>query len=883
MLEIRNLKLEICGLILKRILRLNFSLRGLAAFFLFFGIILSVSGGDLSLEIIPQPVIVGEPAQLRLISSQSYPQIQELPELPGIIWISGISHSMETSIINFKRTSKYVTIYSFRVRQEGKIQIPAMKVSLNNKKFLTDPLEINAFARKFAVNNGKKGEKANLEELLFMRVSPLSDRTEFYVGEEIPLEIRVYSVSGLGVDYHWPEIDIDNVIFRDYSSVNPKNSRFASSYQSTENINGQTFNVIVFRTAFRAISPRAVSGTISEDCVIQIPGRGTQRQRSPFSMDPFDDDFFSDPFRDSFFSDPFSRYDKTEYKLTSKLPELLIKPLPSVSGPAIFLGLTGNWEIKSDISSDNLRVGEPVTFRIKVKGEGTLDTLKAPELKISGFRVYPPEIVRGNLSDAADGKENAEIRYVLIPLEQGTAEVNLAVSYFSPLRGKYMEYPFQHKFRVEKSEATVSAVVADSNNLKTDSSAPARVKRGEKQPDGILYLKKDISGNVIIPLWKNNILLVIFFLLFGPAVWLISELIFYRRIKFGRDPVLRRKIEAKRRRGKILRAVSRSTPEDIHDVIRNEVVPYLNDLFALSPGTSAVELTEQIKDEDIAHCLREGEISTYMPGASGKTSADLKSRLLKALKRCAVFLLFVYLPFSGIAKEGIIENADNFNPLTAYDQGDFQQAASYYKKKLDLNASDPALLYNLANCHYQLGDFAEALVCYERARRLAPRDSDIRENLNHVCRKLVLPEIGGSENPFELLISWRDIARPDEWLLTAAFIWMLIWIIFAFRRQFISGKWIFASTILSLLFFLNILAYFSQLRSTYSTKSAVVLEKNIPVYTLPSENSRVAELRLNPGEEFCIEEERHDWIRIRTGVAEGWVRSGIVSRLWPYQ
>lgn len=877
-------KSEIRSSLLRRAWRLNFSSRALQAVVVFFGIVFSVTGGDLSLEVTPQPVIVGEPAQLRLISNQSYPQIQELPELPGIIWISGISHSMETSIINFKRTTKYVTIYPFRIRQEGKIQIPAMKVFLNRKKVLTDSLEINAFTRKFAINNGNKnGKPVELEDILFMRTFLLSDRTEFYVGEEIPFEIRVYSISGLGVEYHWPEINIENVIFRDYSSVNPENGRFASSYQNTEKINGQTFNIIVFRTAFRAISPGTLSGTISENCIIQVPREGARRPRSLFSMDdPFDDNFFSDPFKDSFFSDPFSRYNKTEYNLNSKLSEILINPLPSVSGSAIFLGLTGNWEIKSDISSNNLKVGEPITFRIKVEGEGSLDTLKAPELRISGFRVYPPEIVCGKLSAATDGKENAEIRYVLIPLQQGTAEVSLAVSYFSPLKKKYMEYPFQHKFRVEKSEGTVNAVVADSNNPKTDSGVSSRMKRVEKEPDGILYLKKDISENVGIPLWRNHVSLMVFFLVFGTVAWLISELIFYRRIKFGRNPVLRRKIEARRRRGKILRMVRRSTPEDIHDVIRNEVAPYLNDLFALSPGTSAVELAEQIKDEDIAVCLREGTTSAYMPGASGKVSADLKNRLLRALKRCALFLLTVYLSFSGIAEEGLKQDFDEFNPLTAYDKGDFEQAASYYKKKLDLSASDPALLYNLGNCYYQLGDFAGALVSYERARRLAPRDSDIRENLNHVRRKLMLPEIGGSENPVELLISCRDSVRPDEWLLMAAFTWMLIGIMFAFRRQFISGKWMFASVILSLVFLLNIVAYFFQVGLTYSAKSAVVLQKNIPVYTLPSQNSRIAELRLNPGEELCIEEERHDWMRIRTGAAEGWVRSDAVSRLWPY-
>lgn len=46
----------------------------------------------------------------------------------------------------------------------------------------------------------------------------------------------------------------------------------------------------------------------------------------------------------------------------------------------------------------------------------------------------------------------------------------------------------------------------------------------------------------------------------------------------------------------------------------------------------------------------------------------------------------------------------------------------------------------MGNCLYKLGDLPRALICYERASRLAPRDSDILENLNLVRRKLGLPE-----------------------------------------------------------------------------------------------------------------------------------------------
>ena len=60
--------------------------------------------------------------------------------------------------------------------------------------------------------------------------------------------------------------------------------------------------------------------------------------------------------------------------------------------------------------------------------------------------------------------------------------------------------------------------------------------------------------------------------------------------------------------------------------------------------------------------------------------------------------------------------------------------------------------------------------------RLAPRDSDIPENLNLVLRKLALPEKYLITSPADVPPYLRDSLRPDEWMLLGAFGIALIFI-----------------------------------------------------------------------------------------------------------
>jgi len=65
-----------------------------------------------------------------------------------------------------------------------------------------------------------------------------------------------------------------------------------------------------------------------------------------------------------------------------------------------------------------------------------------------------------------------------------------------------------------------------------------------------------------------------------------------------------------------------------------------------------------------------------------------------------------------------------------YRDGQFEQAASTYREALSDGLNGPRVHYNLANALYRSGEIGEAIAHYQAALNMAPRDADIRANLD---------------------------------------------------------------------------------------------------------------------------------------------------------
>lgn len=87
-------------------------------------------------------------------------------------------------------------------------------------------------------------------------------------------------------------------------------------------------------------------------------------------------------------------------------------------------------------------------------------------------------------------------------------------------------------------------------------------------------------------------------------------------------------------------------------------------------------------------------------------------------------LLCGWLLVSGCAHASAFSDANQ-----QFESGEFAAAAASYEKILAADGPDAAVLYNLGNSYQSLKQYGPAILSYERARLLAPRDPDLLANL----------------------------------------------------------------------------------------------------------------------------------------------------------
>ncbi|QSH42200.1 BatD family protein [Lentisphaerota bacterium ZTH] len=844
---------------------------------LLLSISLAAAGVDVSVN--PENPMVGETVTLSLkCSGGSFPKLLKKPQIEGIRWLSGAGQS--SSNINGKVTSE--TNYYLLPKRKGTIKIPVLQVMVGDQVFNTSPVFIRAAPGEDSeITDASSNKKSPLKDLVFMKMQLLTEGNKFFVGEEIPVEIKLFYLAGLSVGLRsWPVFDLDKIIFRDYGKLNRENSRFAPPTKNLISIKGRRFIVIRFKTAFRPIASGKIEPGASIPVEVRIPNRKNYN-RAP-SM--FDDDFLGG----------FGRnYRTVPYDVKAQLPKLDIVPLPAPPSGTNYLGLVGNWDIETGMQEKSFKVSEPFTLKISIKGIGTLDTLTPPEITIPGIRVYPAEVDKTSLS--ASGNQQAEVKYVMIPTRPGKTRIALNICVFSAPLGKYMSFNFDKVIDIAKSDNpadNAAAAKAAEQQVNPDDAVdkPEKPQSPEKLAN-ILFLKKELIGPVQVPLYKNYLVWYILLGIFGPLVWLLSEIISKRLRRLGNDEAFRRRKAALARKGRLLKALRKSSEENIGTVIQSDAVSYINDMLNLPPGTSASELADLVQDKNLSAVLKASGEASFMPGGSGMDKAEVRAKMINCIKKLSIFLLIFTTAFSlqAASKKSAAETKKVGSTVPAtlseaaevYYNGNFAAAAKFFRSRIEADRPDPALLYNLGNCLCQEGDNAGALVCFERARLLAPEDNAILDNLNFIRRKFFQAVAGQVNNPRELVISTRNSLRPDQWLLIAMIAWAAAGAVLAFRRRLSTNKLIILLGICGIVFLICGAAIVTEQLGPYSNANAVITSANAELFSLPSKSSGRKLAHLQPGSRVYIVEERFDWLRVVSNGSDGWILKVNLTRIAP--
>ncbi len=843
----------------------------------------------------PEIVGAGEVGTLIIASDSDQPRVNDLPTVSGLNWIAGPQTSMSVSFDNFKKTVRATTSFLFQVDKPGAYTIPAFNIKVGKELLETKPVSFRVTAAAIpppapapppaappdGTPSGAESAPGSLTlpEAFFAEIATLpggAASDTWYPGQEIPVEIRVHVAAPVFSDLRqYPELKLDNAAFLDPVPPNPQSRQYAPLQEGRETRKGVPFRVFVFRTRMTPLAPGKVQAEAACTAILRF---ARQASRPPPNS-PFNSEFFRD-----FLNQPVEE----PRTVTVPLGPLTVKLLPPPPADTPFLGLVGDWKVRWSVTPASVAAGDPVTLSLDVTGRGNLETLVPPKLNLPGFRVFDPEVKKETTGDSS----HAGISWVVVPLQANAKLPELAAATFRPAEGDYSVARFRPQLLVGPGLVKPpGTTVVDSSTASSPSRSPAAIAPAGQHD--LLYLKPGPDSGVRLPLWRNTGALAAGILAAALAIFTTVLFLTARRDRLQSDPAYRRKIAARKELHRLLGRIRNAPTPDRARLVCDLLVPCLAAQLDLSPGTTAAGVAERIagRHPQLAALLRQAGEDAFRPGGGRAFAVDELARLAAKVRSlllpAALLGLFLAAAGSNSVRAAASEpipgpEAELRRAQQCYDQGKLEEAWQIYRTLCDRQPESPVptLLFNEANCLFRLGRPAEALAKFETARRLAPRDSDILENLNFVRTQLDLPRAGAVETPADLLRTGRDLLRPDEWLLAAAILLAAGLLGAAWQRWRNRPFWPAAVSglIAALLCGGCLLA---QLQDLYRSGNQAVLIPPRPLtYPVPDAGAEPGSLPLRQGESVLIQETRGEWSRIRAGNTEAWIRNADLARVW---
>jgi len=221
-----------------------------------------------------------------------------------------------------------------------------------------------------------------------------------------------------------------------------------------------------------------------------------------------------------------------------------------------------------------------------------------------------------------------------------------------------------------------------------------------------------------------------------------------------------------------------------------------------------------------------------------------------------------------------------FQANQSYLEGSYAKAAELYEQIVNSGHVNGHIFYNLANCNIRMNHLGKAILNYQKALLLIPRDEDCKANLRY-ARQQTMDRIEGvgDDSIWHTLAFWFFGLNFRELLVCFLALHALFWVSFLIRLYYTKEwiKWVFAlSLILSIAMGLSgILKY----RDTRYNKAGVILANEANVRAGFTDQDTVLYV-LHEGAEFLIVGEEKAWYKIQLKDGKkGWLRQEYAGRV----
>jgi tetratricopeptide (TPR) repeat protein len=215
-----------------------------------------------------------------------------------------------------------------------------------------------------------------------------------------------------------------------------------------------------------------------------------------------------------------------------------------------------------------------------------------------------------------------------------------------------------------------------------------------------------------------------------------------------------------------------------------------------------------------------------------------------------------------------------------YEGKKYDEAIQAYRKILEQGLESASLYYNLGNAYFKSGDLGHAIFYYLKAKRLAPADEDIVNNLTFAKQFSRVQMEGVELNPINtFFVSLVDPYRLETlaWVSSACFVLLFVFLIIRFGVGISTAAVRIGTVVMLVLLIVSSGLTMFKYRHDYLTRRAVIIAEEAPVLTGPSPQSDI-ELQGAPGLIVEILAETPDYYNVLfENKRRGWIRKEMVA------
>lgn len=240
-----------------------------------------------------------------------------------------------------------------------------------------------------------------------------------------------------------------------------------------------------------------------------------------------------------------------------------------------------------------------------------------------------------------------------------------------------------------------------------------------------------------------------------------------------------------------------------------------------------------------------------------------------------ILVLFVFFGLFVVA-----DTAPNVTFDKAYEHylaNEYEEANELFLSLVEQNYVSHALYYNLASSYFKMEEYANAMLWFERAKRIQPHDENTNFNINVTKYKLedkieAVPEL--------FFVSWFktfvNMLSERYWAYLSLAFFLLVFVftaIFLITPNFTFRKYSFYFALIFLLFFMSstVAAFFQKGYQT-RTDEAIVMSEQVDVKSSPDSASSDLFI-IHQGIKVKLLDQIGDWVEVKIPNGDkGWMK-----------